>query len=80
MMQGKCCVVCKLFGLLVIVGAINWGLVGAFHFDLVVRLLGSVPHAVRIVYIVIGVAGLMKVASCFKLCPCQKDSNCGTSK
>lgn len=42
-----------------IVGAINWGLVGAFNFDLVQVLFGSWPIVVRVVYIVIGVAGVL---------------------
>ena len=79
MQSGKCCVVCKLIGLLVIIGAINWGLVGAFKTDLVVMLLGSIPKAVRIVYILVGLAGLMKLVSCFKPCPCcAKTGDCST--
>ena len=73
-MTGKCgCAVCKVVGLLVILGAINWGLVGAFQFDLVIKLLGGSPTPVRIVYILIGVAGLVKFITCFKECPmCKK--------
>ena len=81
MQSGKCCVVCKLIGLLVIIGAINWGLVGAFKTDLVVMLLGSIPKAVRIVYILVGLAGLMKLVSCFKPCPCcAPKGDCSSSK
>ena len=44
---------------LVIVGAVNWGLVGAFQFDLVAAIFGgqSAPLA-RIVYVLVGLAGL----------------------
>jgi uncharacterized membrane protein YuzA (DUF378 family) len=45
---------------LIIVGAVNWGLVGAFQFDLVATIFGgqSAPLA-RIVYILVGVSGLL---------------------
>ena len=43
---------------LMIVGAINWGLVGAFQFDLVAALLGDMSMASRIVYVLVGLAGL----------------------
>jgi uncharacterized protein len=43
---------------LVIVGAINWGLVGLLNINLVTLLLGSLPILVTIVYILIGAAGV----------------------
>ena len=79
MKQGNC-VVCKLVCLLVIVGAINGGLVGAIHKDVVVMLLGGIPKAVRITYLLIGLAGVMKLLSCFITCPCSKDSSCSPKK
>ncbi len=81
-MKQGCCGICKIVGLIVIIGAINWGLVGAFHFNLVEQLLGSIPKAVRATYIVVGLAGIMKLVSCFKACPCCKadDGSCGTKK
>lgn len=79
MTGGKTCGVCKLVGLLVAIGAINWGLVGVFNVDLVARLLGGMTTAARVVYGVIGVAGLLKLVSLFKCCPCQKGS-CETKK
>jgi uncharacterized membrane protein YuzA (DUF378 family) len=45
--------------ILVVVGAINWGLVGLFRFDLVATLFGgqeSMPS--RVVYILVGLAGV----------------------
>ena len=75
MKQGNC-IVCKLVCLLVLVGALNWGSVGAFNVDFVAKLLGGYPMALRIVYILVGVAGVMKLLSCFMTCPCCKDSSC----
>lgn len=45
----------------VVIGAANWGLVGLFNFDLVEWLLGSWPILVRVVYILVGVAGFWAV-------------------
>lgn len=70
MKSGGRCLVCKLVGLLVVVGALNWGLVGIAQWNLVEALLGSMTTASRAVYVVIGLAGLLKLVSCFKCCPC----------
>ena len=43
---------------LVIVGAVNWGLVGLFGFDLVAALFGPASMLSRIVYSLVGAAGL----------------------
>lgn len=43
---------------LVIVGAINWGLIGFFHFDLVAFLFGDMSWLSRIVYALVGISGL----------------------
>ena len=44
---------------LVIVGAINWGMIGGLRVNLVERLLGKGSTGARIVYILVGVAALM---------------------
>lgn len=43
---------------LVIIGAINWGLIGFFGFDLVASLFGAMSLFSRIVYALVGIAGL----------------------
>ncbi len=79
MTGGKNCAICKGVGLLVGIGALNWGLVGLFHLDLVAKLLGVMTRPTRIVYILIGLAGLMKLISLVTCCPCQKGA-CETKK
>ncbi len=74
MTGGKSCIVCKLVGLLVGIGALNWGLVGLFQRDLVASLLGNMTTGARVVYGIIGLAGLLKLLSLVKCCPCQKGS------
>ena len=66
-----CCPVCKLVGLLVIIGALNWGLIGALNMNVVNQLLGAMPMVEKVVYILVGIAGLLKLVSCFKACPCS---------
>ncbi len=44
--------------ILMIIGAINWGLVGAFGFDLVAFIFGPMTLVTRIVYGLVGLAGL----------------------
>ena len=47
---------------LVIVGAVNWGLVGFFQFDLVAALFGGQDAALsRVVYGLVGLAGLYQI-------------------
>jgi len=53
--------------LLVIVGALNWGLVGLFEFDLVAKItgdaFGETNPVSRIVYVLVGAAGLYLAAT-----------------
>jgi len=49
---------------LVIIGALNWLLIGAFQFDLVAAIFGGQDAAFsRIIYVLVGIAGLI----CFGL-------------
>lgn len=47
--------------ILVIVGGLNWGLVGILEFDLVATIFGSMSVIARIVYILVGVAALYQI-------------------
>ena len=42
----------------VLIGAINWGLIGFFRFDLVAFLFGNMSWLSRIVYGIVGISGL----------------------
>ena len=53
--------------LLVIIGAINWALVGIFQFDLVAWIFGGQAAVVsRILYTIIGIAGLWCISLLFR--------------
>ena len=41
---------------LVIIGALNWGLVGFFNYDLVAAIFGAMSAISRVVYAVVGLA------------------------
>ncbi|MBD5544274.1 MAG: DUF378 domain-containing protein [Lachnospiraceae bacterium] len=43
---------------LVIIGALNWGLVGFFNFNLVSMILGNMTWLSRIIYALVGICGI----------------------
>jgi uncharacterized membrane protein YuzA (DUF378 family) len=45
-------------GILLIVGGLNWGLVGIFNFDLVAAIFGPMSALARIVYALVGFAAV----------------------
>jgi len=47
---------------LVIIGAVNWGLIGFFQFDLVSSLFGSGTALTRIIFALVGVCGLYSLS------------------
>ena len=50
---------------LVIIGAINWGLIGLFRFDLVAAIFGEMTLMSRIVYSLVGISGLWTIKLLF---------------
>ena len=47
---------------LVIIGAINWGLIGFFRFDLVAFIFGNMSWISRIIYALVGISGLYLIS------------------
>ena len=43
---------------LLVIGGLNWGLVGLFNFDLVATILGNMSALSRIIYIVVGLSAV----------------------
>lgn len=65
--------------ILVIVGALNWGLWGFFQFDIVAWLFGgNTTFLSRLIYSLIGLSGLWCLGSCGRCCKalCSKSSEC----
>jgi hypothetical protein len=52
---------------LLVVGGLNWGLVGLFNFDLVAAIFGDMSALSRIVYTVVGVCAVYVIATSGKL-------------
>ena len=48
---------------LLVVGGLNWGLVGAFEFDLVAAIFGAGSPAARVVYILVGLSAVYQALS-----------------
>ena len=51
---------------LLIIGAINWGLIGLFDFNLVETLFGVDNVMTRIVYALVGIAGIINISLLFE--------------
>ncbi len=59
--------------LLMVVGAVNWGLVGLFNFNLVNTLLGSMPSIERLVYVLVGASAVYVMSTHMSDCKvCSK--------
>lgn len=58
-------VIDKIALVLVIIGAVNWGLIGLFRFDLVAAIFGEMSVLSRIVYSLVGIAGLWTIKELF---------------
>jgi uncharacterized membrane protein YuzA (DUF378 family) len=48
---------------LAVIGALNWGLIGLFNYNLVNALLGSLSGLEKLVYILVGASGAVLVAA-----------------
>ena len=55
----------KIALVLIIIGAINWGLIGLFKFNLVDTIFGTMSVLSRIIYILVGVSGLWGIKLLF---------------
>lgn len=72
-MLKQACILCKLVGVIAIVGALNWGLVGVLNMNLVEQLFGVGTLITRIVYGLVGLSGIALLVSFFTVCPgCKK--------
>lgn len=52
---------------LVIIGALNWLLIGLLNFDLVATLFGNMSVLSRIVYVLVGISGILSIGLYTKL-------------
>ena len=47
---------------IIIIGAINWGLIGFFNFNLVAFLFGQATWISRVIYAIVGLCGLYQIS------------------
>jgi uncharacterized membrane protein YuzA (DUF378 family) len=48
---------------LTVLGALNWGLVGLFKFNLVTTVLGSFPSVITVVYVLVGLSAVYLIVT-----------------
>ena len=58
-------IVDKIALILIIIGAINWGLIGIFNFNLVDAIFGTMSVISRIIYALVGISGLWGIKLLF---------------
>lgn len=63
----------KILLVITIVGAVNWGLVGLFDFDLVAFLFGARSIFARIAYTLVAICGLVNIGILLSHLEFQKD-------
>ena len=51
---------------LVIIGALNWGLIGVFSFDLVAWLFGAMSVVARVIYTLVALGGIWSISMLFR--------------
>ena len=54
--------------ILVLIGAINWGLVGLFRFDLVATIFGDMSLISRSVYSLVGLSAIVSALTTYSCC------------
>lgn len=52
---------------LVVIGALNWGLVGLFKFNLVAAIFGELSALSRIIYILVALSGIYLLVDAFRM-------------
>ena len=51
---------------LVLIGALNWGLIGVFSFDLVAWLFGAMSVVTRVIYTLVALGGIWSISLLFR--------------
>ena len=51
--------------ILVIIGALNWGLIGIFNFNLVDAIFGTMSAISKIIYTLVGISGIWSIKLLF---------------
>ncbi len=65
---------------LIIIGAINWGLIGFFRFDLIAFLFGNMSWLTRIIYALVGIGGLYMISAFGRIRSKCESKSCNEQK
>lgn len=60
--------------ILVLIGALNWGLVGIFKFNLVAFLLGDMTRPARLVYALVGLSAIVSAITTYACCSSNNEN------
>ena len=60
--------------ILLVIGGLNWGLVGLAHFNAVDAIFGAGSGIAMIVYILVGISAIYAISR--SKCCCKKDTSC----
>lgn len=52
----------KILAIVCLIGALNWGLVGFFGFDLIAALFGTMSLISRLIYALVGISAILLIA------------------
>ena len=70
-MLKNACTMCKVVGLIAIIGALNWGIMALFHVNMVEQMVGM--GMANWIYMLVGLAGILLLVSFVYVCPgCRK--------
>ena len=47
---------------IIIIGALNWGLIGLFRFDLIAFVFGTMSWVTRVIYVLVGIGGIYMIS------------------
>jgi uncharacterized membrane protein YuzA (DUF378 family) len=72
-MSNQKCICCKIVGIVAIIAALNWGMIGIANFNFIEHFFGM-GMLTRLIYIAFGLSGLALLSSFFMNCPmCKKE-------
>jgi uncharacterized membrane protein YuzA (DUF378 family) len=74
-MTGQTCILCRVFGVVAVIGLLNLGVEGVIRVNYLERFLGESSMITRVIYVVMGVAGIASLVKMFGMaCPgcCKK--------
>ena len=72
-MLKQACPLCKVVGVIAIIGCLNWGLIGLTGTNFVEQIFGS-GGITRVIYVLVGLSGVALLVSFFTVCPMCKKS------